>query len=144
MAPRKRRSIAGKLWRYVVDSSSMINIQRKNGIVALKRRKGSIVLPRKVAEEVAFDPRVLKSDPIKRFVEENPDIVVDFKDPEEEEEYLRLLGQTGIDEGEAAAMAICLKRNLPLVIDEKQTKARGKAENHGIRTLNSDEFLKSE
>jgi hypothetical protein len=39
-------------------------------------------------------------------------------------------------------MAIALKRNLTLVIDERNTKATGKANNHGIKTLGWQEFLK--
>jgi predicted nucleic acid-binding protein len=137
----KRRHIESELWQHVIDSSSLINIQRRYGILALRRRKGAILLPRKVAEEVAFDPRVSKLDPIKRFVEGNPQIISDFRTQVEEEEYLRILKQPGIGQGEAAAMAIAISRQLPLVIDEKETKATGKAKSHGIYTLTGAEFI---
>jgi len=39
-------------------------------------------------------------------------------------------------------MAIALKRELRLVIDERNTKATGKARNHGIKVFSSEEFIK--
>lgn len=94
-----------------------------------------------MAWEVAFDPRIYKNDPLRKFILNNPEVVTNLKD-EEEEEYLRIASQQGIDSGEASTMAIAMKRNLPLVIDEKETKARGKAKNHGISTLTGEDFLK--
>src|SRR5437773_10002628 len=138
----KKRRIAGELWQHVVDSSSIINIQRRHGIGSIRRRIGSILVPETVAEEVAFDPRIPASDPLKRFIESHPQVVSAFQDPDEEEEYLRILRQPGIGPGEAAAMAIAARRRLPLVIDEKETKATGKAKSHGITTLNSDQFIR--
>src|SRR3989442_7222692 len=123
----KKRHISGELWQHVVDSSSLINIQRRHGIGSLKKRMGSILVPEKVAEEVAFDPRIPQSDSLKRFIESHPQIVSAFQDTAEEEEYLRILKQTGIGPGEAAAMAMAVSRRLPLVIDEKETRATGKA-----------------
>ena len=68
-------------------------------------------------------------------------MVTPFQD-NEEEEYLHILKQQGIDPGEASVMAIALKRKLPLVIDERDTKSTGKAKNHGIKTLRWQEFLR--
>ena len=53
-----------------------------------------------------------------------------------------VLRQPGIDEGEASVIAIAAKRHLPLVIDERDTKATGKAKNHGVDTLSWQKFLK--
>ncbi|MGH9424873.1 MAG: hypothetical protein ACRD2L_00980 [Terriglobia bacterium] len=106
----------------------------------MNERKGAILIPEQVANEVAFHPMVRKSDPVKVFVEQNPALVTNFQG-DEEEEYLRILKQPAIGEGEAAAIAIASRRALPLVIDEKETKARGKAHNHGVKTLTADDFL---
>lgn len=137
----KKKAFALKFWRYIMDSSSLINIQRNVGIRALKKRMGAILIAPQVAYEVAFDPRVRKTDPLRQFVIENPQVVTQFQH-DEEEEYLSFASQPGIGPGEASAMAIALKRNIPLVIDERDTKAKGKANNHGIKTLNWKEFLK--
>jgi predicted nucleic acid-binding protein len=136
----KKKAITLELWQYVMDSSALINIQRNRSIKALEKRKGQILIPEQVAWEVAYDPRVHKNDPLKKFVLDNPDAVITFKG-EEGQEYLRFASQLGIGPGEAAAMAVAFKRNIPLVIDEKETKARGKANNHGITTLSGREFL---
>jgi predicted nucleic acid-binding protein len=122
-----------------MDSSALINIQRKRGVEYLKRRKGAILLPKQVEYEVALDPRVKKRYPLRQFVLKNPNIVTQFRD-DEDEEFLKILRQPEIDDGEAAAIAIALKRGLPLVIDERNTKATGKARNHGIKVLKSEEF----
>jgi len=68
--------------------------------------------------------------------------VTPFQD-NEEEEYLRILLQPGIDPGEASAITIASKRKLPLVIDERDTKATGKAKNHGVNTLSWQKFLET-
>jgi len=136
----KKKDFTLEFWQYVIDSSSLINIERNVGITVLERRKGAILLPEQVANEVAFDPKVPKTDPVRKFVESNPQVVTRFQD-NEEEEYLRIVSQPGIGPGESSAMAIALKRKLPLIIDEKETRARGKAANHGITTLSGKEFL---
>jgi predicted nucleic acid-binding protein len=136
----KKKSFTLEFWQCVMDSSSLINIEHKAGIKALEKRKGGILIPEQVAYEVAFDPRVSRTDPLRKFVERYPELVTSFQG-EEEEEYLRIASQPGIGPGEASAMAIALKRKLPLVIDEKETKARGKAKNHGIRTLSGQDFI---
>jgi predicted nucleic acid-binding protein len=133
------KEFSSEFWQYVMDSSALINIQRKRGVEYLKRRKGAILLPKQVEYEVALDPRVKKRDPLRQFVLKNPNIVTQFRD-DEDEEFLKILRQPEIDDGEAAAIAIALKRGLPLVIDERNTKATGKARNHGIKVLKSEEF----
>lgn len=137
----KRKTFNLQLWRYVLDSSSLINIQREKGIRILEKRKGAILISEKVKYEVAEDPRILKNDPLRQFIFKNPEIVTQFQD-DEGEEYLKILRQQGIDPGEASVMAIALKRGLPLIIDERNTKATGKAQNHGIQTYTWKEFLK--
>ncbi len=136
----KKKALTPEFWQYVMDSSSLINIERKEGIKALENRKGRVLIPERVAQELAHHPFVLKKDPLRLFILSNPDVVTSLKD-EEEDRYLRFASQQGIDPGEAEAMAIALKRKLPLVIDEKETKARGKAKNHGIRTLSGQDFI---
>jgi predicted nucleic acid-binding protein len=137
----KKKGFARELWQYVIDSTSLINIERREGIRALKIRKGAILISQEVAYEVAYHPRVLKTDPLRQFVVENPQILTQFQN-NEEEQYLRILQQPGIDPGEASVIAIALKRRFPLVIDERDTKATGKAKNHGVNTLSWQEFLK--
>ena len=107
----------------------------------MEERKGAILISERVAYEVAEHPKVLKTDPLRQFVERNHQIVTQFKD-NEEEQYLLILQQPGIDEGEASVIAIASKRHLPLVIDERDTKATGKAKNHGVDTLSWQNFLK--
>jgi predicted nucleic acid-binding protein len=136
----KKKGFTLELWRYVMDSSALINIERNGSIRALEKRKGAIIISEQVAKEVAFDERIRKSDPLRHFVIKNPQIITLFED-DEEIECLKIASQQGIDEGEASAMAIALKRELPLVIDEKDTKAKGKANNHGIKTLSGQDFL---
>ena len=111
------------------------------GIKALQKRKEAILILKKVEYEVAHDPKIPKTDSLRQFVLANPQIVTEFQN-NEEEEYLRILRQLGIHEGEASVIAIASKRKLPLVIDEKETKATGKARNHGVSTLSWEEFLK--
>jgi len=137
----KKKAFTQGFWRYVVDSSSLINIEKNESVRALELRKGAILISERVAYEVADDPKILKTDPLRKFVSGNPQVITQFQD-NEEEEYLRILRQQGIDPGEASVMAIALKRRLPLVIDERDTKATGKANNHGIKTLSWQKFLR--
>ena len=137
----KKSDFTADFWQCVLDSSSLINIERNGGIRTLERLKGSILIPEKVAYEVAFDHRVRRTDPLRKFVNKYPRIITQFQG-DENDEYLRIVSQPGIGPGEAAAMTIALKRKLPLVIDEKETKARGKANNHGIETIDGQDFLK--
>jgi predicted nucleic acid-binding protein len=137
----KRKAFSPELWQYMIDSSSLINIEQKTGVRSLEQRKGAILISERVAFEVAYHPKVKKTDPLRQFVLRNPQLVTQFQGVEERE-YLRMLQQQGIDPGEASVMAIASKRNLTLIIDERNTKATGKANNHGIRTLGWREFLK--
>jgi len=132
-------SIQEELFHYVFDSSALINIKRNRKMKYLRKRKGEMLIPEKVAQEIN-DPRVRLDDPLRKFISKYPQVVTPFKN-NEEDEYLRSRSQPGIHDGEASAMAIALKRNCSLVIDEKDTKATGKAKNHGIHTLHWQEFL---
>jgi len=137
----KKKSFVREIWQYVVDSSSLINIEQNAGVKTLEQRKGAILISEKIAYEVAYHPRILKADPLRQFVLKNPQVITQFQD-NEGEEYLRILKQQGIDAGEASAMAIALRRGLTLVIDERNTKATGKANNHGIKTFSWQKFLR--
>ena len=137
----KKKSFAREFWQYVIDSSSLINIEQNEGVKTLEQRKGAILISERIAYEVAYHPRILKTDPLRQFVFKNPQVITQFQD-NEGEEYLRILKQQGIDAGEASAMAIALKRGLTLIIDERNTKATGKANNHGIKTLRWQDFLR--
>jgi predicted nucleic acid-binding protein len=138
---KKRQPVPG-LFQNIIDASSLINIQRLHGKAGLEKIKDDILIPRQIAEEVAFHPKVRKNDPLRKFVIENPTIVTDLQG-DEENEFYRLASEPGIDEGEAAAMAIALKRGWPLIIDERETKATGKAKSLGIKTIHSRDFVKS-
>jgi len=138
----KKKGFAREFWQYVIDSSSLINIEQNRGVRTLEQRRGAIIISERVAYEVAEDPKILKTDPLRQFVMVNPQIVTQFQN-DEEEEYLMVLRQPGIDEGEASVIAIASKRHLPLVIDERDTKATGKAKNHGVGTLSWQNFLKA-
>ena len=138
----KKKGFAREFWQYVIDACSLINIEHNIGIKALEDRRGAIIISERVAYEVAENPKILKTDPLRQFVMANPQIVTQFQN-DEEEEYLMVLRQPGIDEGEASVIAIALKRNLPLVIDERDTKATGKAKNHGVNTLGWQNFLRA-
>ncbi len=104
----------------------------------LRERKGSILIPEKIAFEVAFNPKIPSTAPLKKFVPKHPELVTQFKQ-DEEDEYLQLRSETGIDDGEAAAIAVAYKRKLPLVIDDGMGKA--KAKSLGISTKSWEEFL---
>lgn len=135
----KKKAFAPEFWQYVMDSSSLINIDRNEGIRMLARRKEAIIISKQVAYEVANDPKVKKTDPLRQFVLRNPEIIAQFTD-NEKDEYMRIASQSNIASGEASAMAIALKRKLALVTDDK--KAKSKASNHGIETLSWQEFLR--
>ena len=137
----KKKDFTHELWKYIMDASSLINIEHNTGINELEKRKGAILMPEQVAKEVAFNPKIKKTDPLRKFVIRNPQVITKFQN-DEEVEYLRIMSQPGIGTGEASAIAVALNRNLPLVIDEKETKAKGKANNHGISTLSWQDFLK--
>lgn len=128
--------IQKKLFQYVFDASSLINIERTGKMAYLRRRREEILIPEKIAKEVN-----LPQSPLHRFLIRYPEVVTSFQNGEDEE-YLWIRSQVGIDDGEAAAMAIALKRKFTLVIDERDTKANGKAKNHGIKTLSWKEFLR--
>jgi predicted nucleic acid-binding protein len=136
----RKKAFTPEFWQCLVDSSSLINIEQKVGTKILEQPKGAILISERVAFEVALDPRVKKMDPLRQFVLKNPQVVTQFQN-DEEEEYLRVLKQPGIDPGEASVMAMAIKRQLPLVIDERNTKAKGKADNHGVKTLSWQSFL---
>ena len=138
----KKRGFAREFWQYVIDSSSLINIEQNKGVRALQQRRGALLISDQVAFEVAYHPEVRKTDPLRQFVVENPQIITELQN-DEEGDYLRILLQPGIDEGEASVIAIASKRCLTLVIDERDTKATGKAKNHGVNTLSWKEFLKT-
>jgi len=137
----KKKGSAREFWLYVIDSSSLINIEHNRGIRTVEQRRGALVISERIAFEVAYHPNIKRTDPLRQFVVENPEIVTKFQN-DEEEECLRILQQAGIDYGEASVIAIASKRHLPLVIDERDTKATGKAKNHGVNTLSWQQFLK--
>jgi predicted nucleic acid-binding protein len=99
----------------------------------LRKAKGAVLIPEKVAKEVN-----MSNSPLHRFINRFPQVITPFQ-ANEEEVYLRVRSQIGIDDGEAAAIAVALKRNLPLVIDD--IKGKTKSENHGIKTLGWQDFI---
>lgn len=127
-------AIQKELFQYVFDASSLINIERHKKMGELRKRKGGILIPEKVAVEVN-----MPNFPLHKFISKYPGVVTSFQKTEEEE-YLRVRSQVGIDDGEAAAIAISSNRRVPLVIDDK--KGKTKAGNHGIKTLSWQDFLK--
>lgn len=122
--------------KYVFDASSLINIERKGQMRRLRERHNEVILPEKVAKEVKTP-----GFPLYSFLEHYPEVVTPFTD-EEETLYLEIRRQPGIDDGEAAAISLALNRQLPLVIDESAKRGRGKAENHNIHCLSSQDFIK--
>lgn len=131
-----KRPFQPELFQYVFDASSLINIERSRKMVQLRSLKGAVLIPKKVAEEVSQP-----NSPLARFVSSYPGVVTPFMTAQEEDDYLRFCSQRVIDQGEASAMAIALNRNKQLVIDERETKATGKAKEHGIKTLSSQDFI---
>lgn len=121
--------------QYIFDSSALINVERKGQMQYLRACQSEVIVPEKVAEEVKI-PRY----PLYTFLERYPSVVTAFT-PQEENRYLEIRGQPGIHDGEAAAITLALGRQLPLVIDESAKRGRGKAENHDIRCLSSQEFI---
>jgi len=131
-------AVQTEFFQYVFDACSLINIERYRKMNELRKRKGSIIIPEKVAYEVAYDPRIHSNAPLRKFILKYPQLITQFQD-NEEKEYLQIRSQIGIDDGEASAITIALKRNLPLVIDDK--KGREKAKNHNLKTLSWKDFL---
>ena len=132
-------SVQKSLFQYVLDSSSLINIDREKKMNILRKRKGDVLIPEKVAYEVAYDPQIRSDDRLRKFILRCPELVTQFQKGEEEE-YLRMRSQAGIHDADAAAIAIALKRRLPLVIDDK--KAKEKAKNHSVETLAWQDFVR--
>jgi predicted nucleic acid-binding protein len=129
----KKKTFNPSFFQHVFDASSLINIEAKNKIGDLRKRIDEIVIPQKVAYEID-----LPHTPLAGLIKRYPEVVAQFRD-DEETEYLRIRSQPGIHDGEASAITIALKRNLPLVIDDR--KGKQKAENHGIKTLDWTAFL---
>jgi len=121
------------LFQYLFDSSSLINIERHKKMTILRRRRGEVLIPEKVAVEVN-QPNT----PLHRFISKFHQVVTKFQN-NEEEEYLRVRSQVGIDDGEAAAIAIAIKRRLSLVIDDK--KGKEKAGDHDVQTFAWQDFV---
>lgn len=128
------------LFQHVFDMSALVNIKINRKMRILRRRKDSVIIPEKVAEEINY-PGIPTTEPLRRFISRYPQIIIPLR-VDEQHEYLRFRRQPGIYKGEASAMAIALKRNLPLIIDERETKATGKAKNHGIKTLSWQDWVK--
>lgn len=132
-----RKPFQAELIQFVFDASALINIEQSGQMDRLRTFKGGVLISEKVAEEVNQ-----RGKPLRRFISRYPEVVSPFVDIQEEHDYLRFRRQPVIHEGEASAMAIALNRNKCLVIDEKETKATGKAREHGIATMSSQEFIK--
>ena len=122
--------------QHVFDSSALINIERRGQTQHLRRRRSEVILPEKVAGEVKAPGY-----PLNTFLEHYPNVVTPFT-TEEENLYLEIRGQPGIHDGEAAAITLSLRRQLPLVIDESAKRGKGKAQNHYIRCLSSHEWVR--
>lgn len=137
-----RKALEPSLWQCVVDADALINIQSKHGIEKLERLKGSLLITEQVEFDVAKHHKIPRSDPLRKFVERNPNIVTKFEG-DEEQEYLQIRAtHPHLGAGEASSMAVALKRNLTFVTDEKETKATGRAKHLGIKTINSEDFVK--
>jgi len=129
----RRKVPSAALFRYVFDASSLINIERHGLIPKLKQLKDMVLMPKKVADEIDQP-----NSPLSRFIHSCPEVVTDLMDGEDQE-YLRVRRQPGIDDGEAAVIAVAIRRHLPVVIDDAKGKA--KAESHGIQTLRWTDFF---
>lgn len=137
-----RKALEPSFWQCVVDADALINIERKYGIETLEKLKGSLLITDHVEFDVARHPKIPRSDPLRKFVERNPNIVTHFKE-DEGQEYLQIRARhPHLGAGEVSSMVVALKRNLTLVTDEKETKATGKAKNIGIKTITSEDFIK--
>jgi predicted nucleic acid-binding protein len=123
------------LFRYVFDASSLINIERNRKIGKLRKAKGAVLIPEKVAQEVN-----MPNSPLHRFITKYPHVITLFQ-KNEEDEYLKIRSQIGIDDGEAAAITIALMRKLPIVIDD--LKGKRKSENHGVKTVSWQDYILS-
>ncbi len=128
-----KRSLARSLFQYVFDSSSLISIERLRHMKVLRRRRNEAIVPEKVAGEVDQP-----GTPLANFLKRHPEVKVGLSQPEEDK-YLEIRRQPGIDDGEAAAIALALNRALLLVIDD--VKGRAKAQNHGINCLGWRDFV---
>jgi predicted nucleic acid-binding protein len=117
----------------VFDASSLIEIERKRFMSQLRRRHSEVVVPQKVADEVGG-----KGTPLGRFIRSYPDVVTRFQ-ASEGYEFLRIRSQVGIHDGEAAAIAVALSRDFPLVIEDKRGRTR--ATSHGVTCLGWREFV---
>jgi predicted nucleic acid-binding protein len=95
-----------------------------------------IVVPDRVAREIA-KPRT----GLAAWLSKHPGVVSRFATAQESSLYLSLMQQATpkVDDGEAAAIALCRERRLLLVTEDKA--ARRKAEEHNVAWVNAEEFL---
>lgn len=120
---------------YVLDSASLIELERSKRLRQLKHPGSRIVIPDRVAREVDR-PRT----PLERWLRRYPKSITRLIPSGEGSTYLKLLAQTDprIDDGEAAALAICLHRGGTLVTDDRA--AARKAAEHEVRCIDAEQF----
>jgi predicted nucleic acid-binding protein len=116
--------IQKELFQYVFDSSALINIKRNKKMGFLRKHKGGILIPEKVAQEINH-PMVSLDDPLRKFISKYSHVVTPFQN-NEEDEYLRIRSQPGIHDGEASAMAVALKRKHPLLLMKRIQRLPGR------------------
>jgi len=121
------------LFPKVFDASSLLSIEKAKRMPALRARRDEVVFPEKVAAEVGG-----RESPLRRFIKKHPGAVVTLT-AQEEETFLELLREPDIDEGEAAAIAVAVRRGYPLIIDDG--RARKRAVRLGVKCLGWRDFV---
>jgi len=121
--------------RYVFESSSLINLERRKMVRRLPPPGRQIIVPQKVAEEVRK-----KGSPLAKWLSQRRARTENFVG-NESAVYLRLRRQTAIHDGEASAIAIASCRKYTLVIDETNRAVLRKAGIHGVRTIEVTQFV---
>jgi len=121
---------------YVLDSSSLIHVERSSDLRKLPPPNVRLFIPDRVAREVN-KPR----QPLERWLQRHYSLVTRML-PDEGRDYLtfRIQPETKLDDGEAAALAVAVNRDAALVTDDMA--AQRKAASHGVRCLGTTDFLR--
>ncbi len=117
---------------YVLDSCSLIHLERTSDLTRLPAGQARTFVPYRVAKEVNL-PRTRLS----TWLRNHSRIVTQFV-REEGRLYLEFV-RDGLDDGEAAALAVAANRAATLVSDDKA--ARRMAESKRVRCIGTATYM---
>jgi predicted nucleic acid-binding protein len=118
---------------YVLDACSLIHIERRSDLKYLPQPDSRMFVPDRVAREVNKPGTRLHT-----WLKRHPKAITRFVG-EEGRLYLLFLRE-GLDDGEAAALAMAEQRSATLVTDDKA--ARNLAVSRGVQSDDTETYLR--